>query len=229
MGLCPHAYTSACAGDCTRVSASLAKSAEHLSPASAAKHEAIVCAAQQVFMSMGYGAASMDLIASEAGVSKQTVYSHFGAKDALFEEVVSSKCRELMGIDGIAADPDAPHDVVLFEAAKSFLAVVLNSHSVTLYRTILSECERFPELAQAFYRAGPKKAVERLGIYLGTVASQGGLKIEDPQASAALFFAMLRGDLYLQCILALRELPSDDEIAANARSVVNAFIRAHAP
>ncbi|WNJ98110.1 TetR/AcrR family transcriptional regulator [Thalassospiraceae bacterium LMO-JJ14] len=208
---------------------SLEKSANQLSPASAAKHEAIVCAAARVFMSMGYGAASMDLIASEAGVSKQTVYSHFGAKEALFEEIVSSKCKELMRANGGHVMRDAPPELMLFETARLFLTLVLSKESITLYRTILSECERFPELAQAFYRAGPKSAMESLAADLDVLASQGKLKIEDPKAAAGLFFAMLRGDLHMQCILALRELPGPDEISEKARAATDVFIRAHRP
>ena len=41
-------------------------------------------AAQRVFASDGFGGASIDKIAAEAGVSKQTVYNHFGDKRRLF-------------------------------------------------------------------------------------------------------------------------------------------------
>jgi len=178
-------------------------------------------------MASGYGAASMDQIASKAGVSKQTVYSHFGAKDALFEEIISSKCESLLGADGMHLAPDENPEKMLFESARAFLKVVLHQESITLYRTILAECGRFPELAQAFYRAGPKRASERLAEYLGKMVARGTLQMDDPRAAAGLFFAMLRGDLYLQCILALRETPSDEEVAAEARMVSAAFMRAY--
>jgi len=132
-----------------------------------------------------------------------------------------------MGADGMRLNLDENPDTVLFEAAKAFLNVVLNEESITLYRTILAECGRFPELAQAFYRAGPKRATERLAGYLDDMVDRGKLQMDDPHAAAALFFAMLRGDLYLQCILALRDTPSDAEVAEKARMVVSAFIRAH--
>ncbi|WP_203417370.1 TetR/AcrR family transcriptional regulator [Jiangella ureilytica] len=54
------------------------------------KHEAIVRAAREVFLSNGYLGTNMDLIASRSGVSKQTVYTHFGNKEALFLEIVGS-------------------------------------------------------------------------------------------------------------------------------------------
>ena len=54
------------------------------------KHRAIVRAAREVFLGNGYLGTNMDLIASRSGVSKQTVYTHFGSKEALFVEIVGS-------------------------------------------------------------------------------------------------------------------------------------------
>ncbi len=209
------------------MSGALAKSGEALNPASAAKRKSIVRAAARVFMGAGYGPASMDQIAAEAGVSKQTVYSHFGAKDALFEEIVSGKCEELMDSEGLQITGDGDPDVVLFEMAKVFLNVVLNDESVTLYRTILAECGRFPELAEVFYRAGPKTATARLAAYLERMDARGKLAVPDREAAASMFFAMLRGNMYLQRILGLRDMPSAAEIDEKARGVADAFVRAY--
>lgn len=205
----------------------LAKSGSVLTPASAAKRTSIVRAAARVFMGAGYGAASMDQIAAEAGVSKQTVYSHFGAKDALFEEIVSGKCEELMNSEGLHVADDGDPDVVLFEMAKAFLYVVLNDESVTLYRIILAECGRFPELAEVFYRAGPKTATMRLADYLERMHGRGRLTVPDPEAAASMFFAMLRGNMYLERILGLRGMPDEGEINDKARGVAEAFSRAY--
>src|SRR5690606_40902510 len=75
-------------------------------PKDLAKGAAILEAAKRMFTLHGYERTSMDLIASEAGVSKLTVYSHFGDKDALFAAAVKSHCETQL--------PDA-----LFEDRKS--------------------------------------------------------------------------------------------------------------
>lgn len=198
-----------------------------LPPASAAKHDAIIKAAARVFMAQGYGAASMDQIAQEAGVSKQTIYSHFGAKDALFEAIVHAKCAALTGRGVSAANESKSLEDVLYDTALSFLNVIMAPESVTLYRTILAECVRFPELASAFYRSGPRSACDRLAVYLASVKDHPTIEINNPVASAELYFSMLRGDLYMQCILSLRDKPKDDEAAACARDVTDAFLNAH--
>ncbi|MCY1239858.1 pyrimidine utilization regulatory protein R [compost metagenome] len=50
----------------------------------------IVAAASDLFLKHGFLGTNMDEIAATAEVSKQTVYSHFQSKEALFLEVVRS-------------------------------------------------------------------------------------------------------------------------------------------
>ena len=52
------------------------------------KRMAIARAALTLFASDGYERTSVDAIAAEAGVSKRTVYSHYGDKENLFLSVV---------------------------------------------------------------------------------------------------------------------------------------------
>jgi len=70
----------------------------NMSPRSRQKRAAILDAAGQLFCEHGLHLVSMDMVANAAGVSKQTVYSHFANKESLFAEAVGSKCvsSELM-------------------------------------------------------------------------------------------------------------------------------------
>src|SRR5260370_20532628 len=55
----------------------------------AGKAETILAAAERAFLAAGFGAVTMDRVASEAGVSKATVYAHFHSKEALFGAVIA--------------------------------------------------------------------------------------------------------------------------------------------
>lgn len=63
----------------------------------AARREAILAAAKQVFQDMGYDGASMDEVAARFGGSKATVYRYFGSKEALFKELISRTANEMGG------------------------------------------------------------------------------------------------------------------------------------
>ena len=57
---------------------------DHLVSGWQRKHAAIAGAALVLFARDGYERTSVDAIAAEAGVSKRTVYSHYGDKENLF-------------------------------------------------------------------------------------------------------------------------------------------------
>ncbi len=193
------------------------------------KRPLIVEAATRVFLDLGYGAASMDAIAAEAGVSKQTVYSHFGAKEALFEAIIEDKCDQLLAPVFEAFRPGHDHAKALDEVARRFLSVILAPPSTALFRVIIAESVRFPELANAFYRAGPQTAVDNLAGYLKELDEAGVIATNDSVASARQFFALLRGDLYMRRLLDLAPEPTAGEVAAVAGEAVSAFLAIHAP
>ncbi len=58
-----------------------------------AKREGIILAAKKAFFDHGYAGASIEAIAGEAGVSKVTIYNHFGDKRALFTAAVEHECE----------------------------------------------------------------------------------------------------------------------------------------
>jgi TetR/AcrR family transcriptional repressor of mexJK operon len=193
------------------------------------KRQTILEAATRVFLDSGYGAASMDTIADEAGVSKQTVYSHFGAKDALFEAIIEDKCDELLQPVFLKLASGKDHAETLKEVARRFLAAILAPNSTALFRVLLAECGRFPELAETFYRAGPDTAVKNLAGFLAETDAAGALSVTDATASARQFFALMRGDLYMRRLLDLAKEPSAREIETVADEAVSAFLALHAP
>ena len=193
------------------------------------KGQAIVDAAARVFLEQGYGAASMDTIAAEAGVSKQTVYSHFGAKEALFEAIIQGKCQELMPPDSLKWSAGQDHEKILRLFAHRFLMTILTAPSTALFRVVIAESVRFPELAAVFYRTGPATAYDYLAGYLGKLHETGTLSVPEPKDSARQFFTLLRGDLYFRRLLNLTPPPRSPEVEAVVRKAVSAFLAAHAP
>ena len=107
--------------------------------------------------------------------------------------------------------------------------MILAPPSTALFRVIIAESVRFPELANAFYRAGPQTAVDNLAGYLKELNKAGVIATNDPVASARQFFALLRGDLYIRRLLDLAPEPTAEEIATVAGEAVSAFLAIHAP
>lgn len=128
----------------------------------------IVESATRYFLDHGYAATSMSAIADELGGSKATLWSYFPTKEELFIAVVDAQ---------VAIFADAIDDVVkaqgfsmegLRRYCLSFLHALLTPSARALYRVILGDGDRFPELNAIFYVRGPTKALHQLTEFLGT-------------------------------------------------------------
>jgi AcrR family transcriptional regulator len=64
----------------------------------AERREQLIEIARTVFAERGFDGASVEEIASRAGVSKPVVYEHFGGKEGLYAVVVDREVRHLLGM-----------------------------------------------------------------------------------------------------------------------------------
>ena len=177
---------------------------------SEAKTAAILQGAMKEFLENGYAATSMDKVAKSAGVSKATVYSHFGDKENLFnaviEDLVKDKFQQVMGLEkpqSLERDPK----VVLSAMATKMLENARGDRSfLDFLRVIIGESGRFPELAKAYVNNVTKPAVEILTKYF---KSHPALELEDPEATVRVmmgtmvYFVMLQEMMHGKEILPL--------------------------
>jgi len=123
----------------------------------ARKRAEIVEVATRSFFERGYGATSMSAIADELGGSKATLWAHFASKEELFAAVVDYK------VETFSRDVDEVLTGQVFSfpalrrACLRFLDCLLRENSVELFRLVVSEGQRFPEINEMFYARGPSK------------------------------------------------------------------------
>src|SRR5688500_10381516 len=127
-----------------------------------AKRESVLDAAARVFCREGYAGANIDMIAAEAGVSRQTVYNHHGGKQKLFLAVVRDITDRTN--DGVVAPlATFPAHPVDLEAELTDFAMRLNRNCICnrdgkfLRKLIQAEGERYPELFAPWRQDGPGK------------------------------------------------------------------------
>jgi TetR/AcrR family transcriptional repressor of mexJK operon len=190
----------------------------------AARREAFLAAAREVFQEKGYAAATLDDVIARSGGSRQTLYAQFGGKQGLFEAMVSDRCAaifDLLSPTQIAARP--PEDV-LEEVGIRFLTAVTSPKGVSLFRLVVAEAPRIPEIAQRYWASGPGRTRALLAEYFDRQVERGVLHMKDTHAAAGYFVDMLPGMLRLQCALGLREPPTLREIKQIARDAVALFL-----
>lgn len=186
-----------------------------------------MAAAVDLFSRNGFDGTSVDDIAAEAGVSKQTVYSHFGCKENLFGLAVSAKCKT-SGIDPEAIDPDAPPEVMLPEIARRFLQLATSPEAIRVHNVCTGSAETHPELGRLFFKYGPEETVNVVAGYLEAQASAGRLDIEDPRDAAWQLLGMLKAESHMRLQFKLEPVPAED-VQAYVDNCVAMFLRAYAP
>ena len=203
----------------------MAQIAHHDVPA-LGKAESVLAAAKRAFLAAGFGAVSMDTIAREAGVSKATVYAHFGSKEELFGAVIERECERYF--DRFSAGELDPRDVraSLTILGRRFLELILSPDAIALHRIIVGEVTRFPMLGEVFWRAGPERERVQIEGFLRSAAAAGALTLPDPRLAAEQFVSLVRADVQLRQLLRLEAKPSDREIEIVVEGAVGTFIRA---
>jgi TetR/AcrR family transcriptional repressor of mexJK operon len=189
------------------------------------KRQAIIDAATRMFLAHGYRNVSMDKIAQAAPVSKATLYNHFDSKPALLAAVVSALCTALLRTmtEAVTESDDVENN--LKKIAISFMDLLFAEDGLAIYRLVIAESHDFPELGQLVYESGPLPALNWLENYLRRLNAGGRFNIADPTFAANAFFNLLKGDLYLPCLLAIKPLPSTDEKNRVINQVIPFYMR----
>lgn len=162
------------------------------------KREQILKGATRVFLQHGYAGTSMDRVAAEAGVSKQTIYSHFQDKEGLFtaliERVTTRQLQVEFGSEPFQGEPA----ILLRRIAQGFLSKQGDREYISLLRVVVAESARFPELAQLYTHTVIQPICHRLTLYF---KSHPELNVADPEAITQIFFGSLSAFILSQEVL----------------------------
>jgi TetR/AcrR family transcriptional repressor of mexJK operon len=204
---------------------------------SARKRRAITEAATALFLRDGYRNTSMDQVAADAAVSKQTVYKQFADKEQLFRDIV-------LGVTGNSeaiitdmtsvlrsTDPASHAELrtVLTDLARRYIDGVLQPHVLALRRLIIAEAERFPDLARTYFEQAPARAIEVVANALQTYIERGLLAADEPRLAAAHFAYLALAIPQDRAQFYPNERPTPAERDRLANEAVRIFLAAYAP
>ncbi len=186
-------------------------------------------AGSKLFTEHGFAAVSMDQVAKAAGVSKATVYAHFQSKEQLFIAIVRSAC--LSYAENVMPEVrDAPDmRTALTRIGFSVAGFLTAPRTLAVYRVIVAEGPRFPELARRYYEIGPKTFKRLLASYLTDMTAKSQLKVDNPRLAAEQFCAMVRMPLYMQSLLGFEKDVDAWDPKIVVEGAVEVFLRAYGP
>ena len=185
-------------------------------------------AARSLFSSQPFDLVTMEAVATQAGVSKMTVYSHFHDKESLFETIVYATSDYM--IDALSA-PDQGGGLRerLITVGDAFLGVILGSDICTMAHTLPGALRANRALADRFYAAGPGRVRAALAAMIAAAAERQELLVDDPAKAADDLVSLWEGSMPAKIAFGLADRSTPDEIANRARRGTDVFLRAYRP
>jgi AcrR family transcriptional regulator len=152
--------------------------------------EAIVGAAERLFLDRGFGAVSMDELAEAAGVARRTLYNQFANKEEIFREMLRRVSGQLASALPPGIETQGDVETVLRRIARLILELHKNSGYLGFARMVVADSRQFPWIAQAF-EAVMEPQAERFARYLAHLTTIGVLDCGNPRLAAHQFMGIV--------------------------------------
>ncbi|MFD0057336.1 TetR/AcrR family transcriptional regulator [Streptomyces sp. NPDC127168] len=179
------------------------------------KRAAILRAATRLFLDSGYDRTSLAKIAEVAGVSKATLFKQFPTKAALFDAIVTVSWRA--GDSGEDAPPPGDLRAGLTLIGRRYVALLTRPGMADLFRIVIAELPRFPELAESQFHRGKMPYFDSVRRYLEAERDAGTVVLDDPELAATQFLGMISNYVFWPRLLLPRWAPD----GATVESVVD--------
>jgi len=188
------------------------------------KRSEILQAARKLFLERGYDAVSLDDILAQVGGSKSTLYTYYGDKEGLFAatlvQICEDKLRPLLATDVSHLNPKE----ALNSIGRQFLLIASSEEGGAVFRTIIAESQRFPQLASHFFSSGPAVTIRLLQDNMERWQKAGHLRNGDCEAFAVQFLGLMMGNFHLKVLLGLMEPLTEKQIKAWVARGVDVFL-----
>jgi TetR/AcrR family transcriptional regulator of autoinduction and epiphytic fitness len=152
--------------------------------------EAIVEAAQRLFLRLGFGSVSMDELAEAAGVARRTLYNQFASKEEIFREMLVRLSAQLEDAFPTGVETQGDVEAVLRVIARVILDLHKNPEYLGFLRMVVADSRQFPWIAKEF-AAVMDPQTERLIRYFAHLNTMGVLDCRHPTLAAHQFMGML--------------------------------------
>ncbi len=162
------------------------------------RSHAIIQAAKQSFIAKGFEGTSIDQILAISGGSRSSIYDIFGGKEGLFlavaQDILQSNFSPIY-----LTEPIKQIETVLKQYGQQYMAKIFAPDSLGLFRLIIAESNRFPELSHRCYVQGLHKYRQALGDALQKTNTLNAEK-KFYSSFAQVYLEMLQGSLFLQAL-----------------------------
>jgi AcrR family transcriptional regulator len=182
-------------------------------------------AARHEFAGSGFAATSMESVAKRAGVSTKTLYRLIPNKAALFEGTLTNRMDRFVSVVRLRACDGSNIEAALREALLVCADLMLDGEVIALQRMLLAESDKFPEIAETFYKSAMQRTVATLGKWLRAQQQRGLIQLDDADAAAGMLLGMLAFEPQRAVMFGHKAAPTRDELERRARDCAVLFLQ----
>lgn len=193
------------------------------------KFKQVLEGARKVFLREGYAGASVDEIASEARVSKATLYSYFPDKEQMFNEVFRVDLAQETEEPLISLGGDRPATEMLPLLVEAIATRMVSGAGVRSYRMRVGESARFPELAREYHDCAARRQRDAVRHHLERWARRGELEIDDMELAAEHLTALAGALIRDRALFLGGDSVTELHLRRIATGAVQVFLSAYAP
>ncbi len=194
-------------------------------PRDTEKNAAIVEAAAHLFLDKGFDGTSMDEVAKGAGVSKQTVYSHFSSKEQLFSASIRAVIEQYYPESVLDRVEEHSLEADLRIVCESYAHLLMSKEAMAMFRLLVAAAPKGPTLANLFWNAGPREMQDRLEAFLLSRVQKGELDIPDIEVASSQIVCLLKAKSHFMHSIGLIESISEEQIQKNVDNAVDVFLK----
>jgi len=192
--------------------------------------DVLIQAATRIFLKEGYGLASIDKIATEAGISTRTIYERFKNKADLMAAVIDRLLdRDMVQMFGGNEIDGLPPEAAISLIAHTIINRCRDPDSAALFRIIACEAQRFPELTAKVRRINLARLDHSLAMYLRRQTERGVLAVANPELTAKLFFHLIAGEIHDYLLYEPPDAVSTVDWDVHVANAVQLFLHGAAP
>ncbi|MDT0327445.1 TetR/AcrR family transcriptional regulator C-terminal domain-containing protein [Nocardiopsis lambiniae] len=185
----------------------------------ARRRRAALEAALAELLERGVAGITMQAVATRAGSSKESLYAWFGHRQGLLAALIEWQAEQVNAAVATALDRSADPRDTLTAIARNLLMLLVGDVSVALNRAAMTS----PELAELLLRHGRYTTGPLVAEFLGHLADEGVLRVDDPEEAFQFFYGLVVRDLQIRVLLGERP-PGEEDIRVQARIAVDRFL-----
>jgi TetR/AcrR family transcriptional repressor of mexJK operon len=190
------------------------------------KEQEVLSVASEYFLSHGYQGTSINAMARDSGISKESIYRYFSSKKDLFEAVIAKELTDYQEkFQFLTVEHDSMAlDEALRATGESILFAVSSDRTLAFRRLVFHESVRSPDIGEYYYEVGPRQAYQYLETIFATHPSKTGF---EPRKLSHYFVAMTLHYTMLRRECGVKKALTRPQIKKLAAEVTDDFLQVY--